>query len=434
MITANKNRILVFLCMIIAITLCMGHVLGNRIILMLSIALFLGGIVFTSWSGKVLYLICFFLPWSPLIKFEPKTMSIYTVGLIAACGLTWIRYRISFRKYILPAILMIVLICAVRLYYDVGIDNSFIMFSIMLVLFPIIGEDLHKTYDFYNLNFFFSLGIIAAALSAYYLVKYPMIARFIDVHSVQAVTRYSGYYGDANFYSAHIVAALAGYLVMFGNAGKRTFISILMSIALLYCGLLSVSKTFVITAILVLFLWVFRILFIKKNFSYKVVTIAVIGMVGITIIASNLFSSLFDVIAIRFGNSSTLSDLTTGRSTIWLDYLRYFADNPAVIFFGNGYVNLLLDEHSTHNTLLQGVFQFGIVGCLILFFWLRDLFKITLRNVKMGQKHFFACLILVIGVFLPWMSIDLLFGDEFFLMMFYISLGFKWIYESSAET
>ncbi len=433
MVTVNKNHLLVLVCMIISATLCIGHITGSRILVILAMLLFLGGVVFTSRTGKVLYLLCYFIPWATLIKFEPRTMSIYTIGLIGACLLTWIRYRMTVQRYMLPAVALVMLMVVVRLFYGFGMDNSFIMFCIMLLLFPIMGEDLHQTYDFYHLNFFFSIGIISAALSAYFLVQYPTIARFIDVISVQDITRYSGYYGDPNFYSAHIAAALGGYLILFSHARKRMLESIVMSVTLLYCGLLSVSKSFVIVAALMILLWILLILRIRKHISYKIITIVVIGAIALGIITSDIFSGLFNIIAIRFGSVSNLSDLTTSRSTIWATYLQYLEDNPGVLLFGKGYVNVLIEGRSSHNTILQGVYQFGIVGFIIFIFWLKDLFKITLKNLKLERKQYLARFILVVGVIFPWMSIDLLFFDEFFLMMFYISLGFKWLHKQSDE-
>lgn len=433
MVSVNKNHALAFLCMIIALALCVGHIAGNRILIILSMALFLGGIVYTSLKGKVLHLICFFLPWAPLIKFEPETMSIYTVGLIGACLVTWIRYRISFQRNILPAVALIVFTLTVRLFYGLGIDNSFIMFGIMLMLFPIVGKDLHKTYDFSSFLFFFSIGVISAALSAYYLVKYPTIARFIDVFSWSEITRYSGFYGDANFYSAHISAALAGYLIIMGTGAKKMGNAIVMSLILLYCGLLAASKSFIITLVLMLLIWIFQLLFTKKSGSRKILIIILVAALVAAIVASGIFADLFNIIISRFESASNLSELTTGRSTIWMNYLRYLSHNLEVLLFGKGYINALVDGRASHNTILQGVYQFGIVGVVILIAWLKKLFEITLYNVKIDRKQYLQCAILLIGVFLPWMSIDLLFFDEFFLMMFYVSLGFKRISEQKDD-
>lgn len=437
MITIKKssinNYILMLLCLCIAAVLCIGHITGSRLFVTFAMVVFMAAIVFTSMAGKALYLVCFFLAWAPLMKFEPGTMSLYTVGLIGVCVLTWLRYRMMIQQYVLPAMALIMLTAVVRLFYGLGIDNSFIMFCIILLLFPVIGHDLHKTYDFYHLNLFFSIGVISAALSACFLVQYSSIAKFIDVYSWNEITRYSGYYGDANFYSAHISAALAGLMIQFLGSRKRMWGSILLSVLLLYCGFLSASKSFVITVAVIALLGILQIFNVRRNISDKIMTVMTVVAVVVGIVASNAFADVFRVIAIRFGNTSDLYSLTTGRSAIWMDYLRYMESNPVIIFFGKGYVNIFVAGHSTHNTLLQGVYQFGIVGLSIFIMWMVGLFKISLKSVKIERKQYLPCLILLVGVIMPWMGIDLLFFDEFFLMMFYISLGFKWIQEQSVE-
>lgn len=429
MVNINKNRILMMVCMIISVTLCVGHISGNKILIVLSMALFLGEIIFTSLSGKSLYLIYFFLPWAPLIKFEPGVMSIYTIGLIGVCVITWIRHRKFFYKQIFIAIALIIFILIVRLFYEFEIDNTFIMFSIMLMLFPIVCKDMHEVCDFYDLNSFFSVGIISAALAAYFLAKYPMIGKFIDVYSWSKITRYSGFYGDSNFYSAHISAAMAGILILFLDSPKKPLRFMVIAALLLYCGLISASKAFVITIAVIFLLWILSVFSIHRDMSNKIIIIITVVIITIGIVVSGAFDDVFNIIAFRFKDTTDLSNLTTGRSDIWAAYMQYILSNPEIFLFGRGYVNVILEEtgYSTHNTLLQSIYQFGIVGFAMLVFWLKNLFKITLPNLKIKHNQYLSCIILIVGVFLPWLSIDLLFFDELFLMMFYVSLGFKWI-------
>lgn len=422
-----------FLCLCISVMLCVGHVTSNRLLVILSMALFMIGIAFTSILGKALYLVCFFLPWAPLIKFEPRTMSLYTVGLIAVCLLTWVRYKFVIHKYILPAMALVMFLFIVRMFYGARIDNSFIMFSIMLLLFPVMGNDLHKTYSFTSLNLFLSIGVISSALSAYYLVIYPSIAKFIDVYSWSEITRYSGYYGDSNFYSAHISAALAGLLIQFSGSGKKSWKFILLAVVLLYCGLLSASKSFVITIFVMFLLWIMHLLSARTNWSNKVITIlAVIVVIG-GILVSNAFADVLNVVAIRFGSASNISNFTTGRSDIWVNYIRHMVSNFEILLFGQGYTNILVEGRAAHNTLIQAVYQFGLVGLPLFFSWLKGVFEISLTSLKKESKNNLLYLILLLGVFLSWMSLDLLFFDEFFLMLLYVSLGFRWINEKSSE-
>ena len=220
---------------------------------------------------------------------------------------------------------------------------------------------------------------------------------------------------------------------MLGSFKKKAGQSIVMAVVLLYCGLLSASKSFVITAVLVVFFGILHLLRARRNISHKIVTIVTMSVVIIVVWVSNIFSVAFNIVAIRFENSTNIADLTTGRSTIWMNYFEYIKSNIGVMLFGKGYTNVLVEGRASHNTLIQGVYQFGIVGLSIFLVWLRCLFDITLQHLKIKRKQYAPCIILAVGVFLPWLGIDLLFFDEFFLMMLYVSSGFKWICEYFPE-
>lgn len=169
----------------------------------------------------------------------------------------------------------------------------------------------------------------------------------------------------------------------------------------------------------------------SRNISQMILTIGMICVVVIAIVASDVFSALFTIIAIRFGYNASLADLTTGRSDIWLDYIEYFITHPGTLLLGKGYTNVLVGGHSTHNTVLQGIYQFGVFGAVIFCAWLKEMLKIMLGHFIIKRNERLSCIILAIATFLPWMAIDLLFFDEFFLMIFYVCLGFKFISESS---
>ena len=129
------------------------------------------------------------------------------------------------------------------------------------------------------------------------------------------------------------------------------------------------------------------------------------------------------MITLRFAQASDMSTFTTGRSDIWVNYFEYFRLNPLTVFFGKGYTNILINEKASHNTLIQIIFQFGIVGSVCLFMWIKQIIKISLSGIKIGKKSVPLFIILLIGTVFPWMGIDIMFFDEFYLMIFYLCLG-----------
>jgi O-antigen ligase len=206
-----------------------------------------------------------------------------------------------------------------------------------------------------------------------------------------------------------------------------------MSVVLLYCGLLSVSKSFLLITLCLLLFWGAKLLFAKGKVSLKfsVIFVAVIG--GVFILSTTVFADSVNLILSRFSNDNSISDFTTKRTDIWLNYFRHFSDNPSVFFFGNGYTSVLVNEKAAHNTLIQLIFQFGIVGLSFYVVWLAFLVKKFFNRIFFKINDFMSVLILLIGCIGPWLALDMLFLDEFFLMPIIVFSGILFINKDSSE-
>ena len=421
-------------CLLITAWLLAAQVLAYTWLLSFCFVCFMCFIIWASFKGHALPILLFFLPWAPLIKFRPGTISVYTVALLVvllAC-LLFKNRRGASAKYVIPALGLAVLTLIVKLLYGYSISNAYVLFFAFLLAFPLVVREIDEgKYDFYDLTVFFSVGIIFAALSSRALLEFSTISRFIEVHEQLAYKRYSGFYGDPNFYSAHITAAMAGILVLLSklnHVGKRIFL--VASLALLtYCGFLSVSKTFLVVAVCVLLLWFVQMLFQRGKISGKLFTLLCILVFGFFVLSSTVFDSLVDLIVMRMVESSgNLTDLTTGRWTIWKNYLDELWNHSALLFFGNGYTNVKLDSHTAHNTIIQAVYQFGITGTAMFVAWFWMYVQTMLRGVKVRSDMLMPIVILLFGVVGPWMSLDMLFFDEIFLLTFYVLVGVRGLF------
>lgn len=82
-----------------------------------------------------------------------------------------------------------------------------------------------------------------------------------------------------------------------------------------------------------------------------------------------------------------------------------------------------LNNKASHNTLIQVVYQFGLIGMPLLISWV----VISLRNLftqlNAGHVKWKHALLMCVGVVLPWMGIDILQFDEFFLLPVYAVIG-----------
>lgn len=413
-------------CLLACLLLVLAQTVGNGFLLLLVLIGCLLLAALACRQGLAIPVLLFFLPWSPLMKLAPGRISFYTIGLLICCALALAQdgMRLTVRQVVLAASLMALTLTA-KILQTGSITNDYLMFVFMLLLFPCVARSCPRATSFRCATMFFAGGIFSAAILARLVAHYPNISRYIIVESYLTVTRLSGFYGDPNFYSAHVTACLAGVLVLLSRETekRRQILLAAVSVALLYCGLLSASKTFVLT-VACLFLFWLPILLERGNYGSARTRLLFGVLCAVAfVLVSPAFRQVLQIIGARFTEGEGLAGLTTNRTTLWLQYLTAFVHDIPLTLFGAGYTSVNLFRKASHNTLIQAVYQFGILGIPLLLVWmwnmLADMFPESDKPLA-GWKY---TVLLCIGSFLPWMALDILQYDEFFLLPVYVLLG-----------
>lgn len=413
-------------CLLACLLLVLAQTVGNGFLLLLVLIGCLLLAALACRQGLAIPVLLFFLPWSPLMKLAPGRISFYTIGLLICCALALAQdgMRLTVRQVVLAASLMALTLTA-KILQTGSITNDYLMFVFMLLLFPCVARSCPRATSFRCATMFFAGGIFSAAILARLVAHYPNISRYIIVESYLTVTRLSGFYGDPNFYSAHVTACLAGVLVLLSRETekRRQILLAAVSVALLYCGLLSASKTFVLT-VACLFLFWLPILLERGNYGSARTRLLFGVLCAVAfVLVSPAFRQVLQIISARFTEGEGLAGLTTNRTTLWLQYLTAFVHDIPLTLFGAGYTSVNLFRKASHNTLIQAVYQFGILGIPLLLVWmwnmLADMFPESDKPLA-GWKY---TVLLCVGSFLPWMALDILQYDEFFLLPVYVLLG-----------
>lgn len=413
-------------CLLACLLLVLAQTVGNGFLLLLVLIGCLLLAALACRQGLAIPVLLFFLPWSPLMKLAPGRISFYTIGLLICCALALAQdgMRLTVRQVVLAASLMALTLTA-KILQTGSITNDYLMFVSMLLLFPCVARSCPRATSFRCATMFFAGGIFSAAILARLVAHYPNISRYIIVESYLTVTRLSGFYGDPNFYSAHVTACLAGVLVLLSRETEKRCQILLaaVSVALLYCGLLSASKTFVLT-VACLFLFWLPILLERGNYGSARTRLLFGVLCAVAfVLVSPAFRQVIRIISARFTEGEGLAGLTTNRTTLWLQYLTAFVHDIPLTLFGAGYTSVNLFRKASHNTLIQAVYQFGILGIPLLLVWmwnmLADMFPESDKPLA-GWKY---TVLLCVGSFLPWMALDILQYDEFFLLPVYVLLG-----------
>lgn len=416
-----------FASIAVVLALCAVQIRGNTMMTLACLGVFMALMGLACVHDYTLPMLLFFLPWSQLLRLNPSSFSFYTFAIVMICAISVVKKRFFIKRYPLVAgIALMFLTLLAKLLDGYELSFDYVAFMMLIVLFPVVKEEAtEQKYDFFEVVSFFSVGIIVAALCAQQFARYPNIAKFIRVDSYLTITRMCGFYGDPNYYTAQITAALAGAAVAIlreSNKKRISFLAALM-LVLVYCGFLSGSKSFVLVAACVLCLWYVEVLRLRKRTGLKILLIMGSVIFALFIATSALFSGWLNVIITRFSFTTDISSFTTGRTELWGKYLNEILSDVKVLLIGKGLTNVKVDGRASHSTLIQIVFQLGILSGTVLVAWISCLFRDMLREVRLKRNDVMCTAILLLGAFLPWMAIDVLLFDEFFLLQWYVCVG-----------
>lgn len=424
------------LCLCFAEVSCLllAQALGSTVLLLPCLVGFMVLMLWSAFQNMAVPVFLFFLPFAPLLKMAPGTISFYTLALLAVYAFYAVKGCKNVRiLHLVPALILIMATLSIKLLSGWEVTNTYILFVISLLLVPFLAAEMDNRYDFYWLTLFFVLGIAAAALTSQMLADSSTIARYISIVNELGIDRRTGYYNDPNFYSAHITAALGGVFVLLLNQTDRVRRSVLAgaAVVLLYCGLLSVSKSFLLVSVCLIICWFLAFMSQRGRVSTKIVMMVTLFLVALFILSSSVFTDLLDLMMSRLDNATNLSDLTTHRVDLWEKYIRTLGSDGRLLLFGNGYSDTLVDGRAAHNTLIQAVFLFGIVGCAVLTAWIVFFVRNMLGDgPRVRRLDWAQGTILFLGCLGPWMALDYLFFDEFFLIPLYLCVAIRFLTRS----
>lgn len=427
-------------CLIATSLVCAAQISGNQWLILFALLCCLAVMSLACMAGMTIQAALFFLPWSPLMKLSPDSSSFFTIALLLCCGLSLMqcRMRLTVSQVLLCACLTALTLTA-KILQGGSLSKGYFVWLVMLLLFPCVTKGIASTVSFRSVTLFFACGIVAAVIWARLTANLPNISRYVIVTHYQSVLRFAGFYGDPNFYSAHITACLAGILTLLRDETVRTrqlWLS-LIALILFYCGLLSGSKTYAVVVVCLCLLWIPLLLERKGNANERKARERLLAGLAFAIVLISFLPAFQTLIANaykRFTEVPQLSGLTTGRTDIWLEYLHGFADNIPLTLFGAGYTDVNLFRKSAHSTIVQSVYQFGIVGIPLFAMWLLHMLAGMFPNEQFPHINRKVTIFLCVGAMLPWLSLDILLIDEIFLIPVYVVLGIAYASGFGDET
>ncbi len=176
------------------------------------------------------------------------------------------------------------------------------------------------------------------------------------------IMRFQGLMLDPNYYMTTVMVGLASLAKLKESGRMKMLPFVIMGVCMVALGILTYSKTFFLAFVL------FGVIYIIWQFRNKRVFVGILLVLAVVLAADVLLlseNSPFAVVIARLLNSEDLSDLTTGRTDIYMAYIKEIVKSPLSFFFGYGMSTPEL-EKAPHNIYLQIMYYTGIVGLVLI--------------------------------------------------------------------
>jgi O-antigen ligase len=434
-----KNNILIAIICILIVLL--GHAVNNTFLLGFGLLAVLS--LFVLNYKNFLPLLFFFLPFAPILKINPGSVSVYAIAALCIGMLYSLKIRFRYDSKILLIVLGLVGVSILAKYTMINsVTVDYFVFIFLILIIPNYIKTYRSSLNVERTIAYFVIGVVIASIASQQLMSLSSLQPYINVYQWEKMdlTRLSGFYGDANYHAALILAAINSLLILLIKYTGRTRIIIYFVIlSLIYLGSLTVSKSFILFLLVTVSIWLLGYLSIKGETRSKLVIIPAIAILSVLIMNTTIFQSQFKMYQTRFSMTSDTSSLTTGRSEIFQNYYDYLVQNQYSLILGQGYSQVYyntFEYRASHNTIIQTVYQFGIIGFMFIIMWFirfNTISKKYRHRLKLNTKVFVAAIFA--ACYLPWMALDMLFFDEFILItaLFLITKNFIVLHTESLK-
>lgn len=411
-----------------------SQVTSNTPLLLLSF-LSIALITICNYKKDFLPIMFTLLPFASITKISPSGYTLFSIIFLLVLFIFSVKNQFNYDAKIIITVSVLFLTTLIpQFLHGLHINPGYILFFALLIFIPSYLKSLNGVYHFRKITYAFSSSLIIASSLAYFTAGIPQISKFLVSFATEStnIVRFFGFSSDPNYYGGEITAAIACLAVLILMTNKLTIkvINIVLISVLFYFGTLSISKSFIIVSIFIMFLATVSYITARSVTAVEKIVIASLMLIlGTILYAQNIFGTQVSLYNERLSNVVDVNSLTTNRLTLFGDYYNYALGSFERLFIGQGYNNsydpTLLK--ASHNTIIQIVYQFGVVGIVVLFSWYRRMMNIINNIDGLNKAQVLIVGILIIGLFLPWLSLDMLFSEEFIYIIALYIIGVSYV-------
>lgn len=386
-----------------------SHMLSvtSAYIIILSVLIICRDIINISVNKYILVLVCGVFYFFSL-KTELIYMLIFTMPLLCglpgnyimpiACVFYLIKSRrINIKQLFFCCFIILMELIASLFYKKINIPNIVGYITNLMMFFCLIYDetkiDLKKCLYYYALGIFITSVVIVIATVLSTPTWMHDIAtgyfRFGEVQHDSAdnlnVTL------NANALAFYSITGISCIVVLLKIKAYNRWFLLTELFFLVLTGLMTLSRTWLLVAFILLIIFVF-----SSNTSLKGIIKKIVGLVVLSIFIFLIMNNIPEVLEgmlNRFNRSDFLSG--NGRFNITAEYMQAFFENLRIMLLGSGvtqYQSVMKMSESLHNSFIQILVCYGFIGATVFMLgWLGEVFRI-IRKVKILYCIPFICI------------------------------------------
>ena len=303
---------------------------------------------------------------STIFKLSPGSTSLFTYILLLLCVMLFLKRRTIPPSWLLLAIYLVAVpVLTVQLKAFNVLKWIKLLCGLLLAYYYF---DDNAPRNDTEVFWAFIFGLLGASFTRLIDSHVFRIERFLEeIDTVgdagkefMDVVRYAGLSNDANYYTVNLIISLCLLIILLYE--RKTSLPLFLALAamLLYFDVSTYSKSAMLMLILPISVFVYTV---KKSGRRSLRVLLILGAAGAVAFLVITGGGAFGVVLSRLSaGEGDLSKLTTGRTTIWLWNLEFFAKHPGWFLIGKGINAALINGRGHHNTYIECIYHLGLIG------------------------------------------------------------------------
>ena len=276
----------------------------------------------------------------------------------------------------LYCIFSLLMLLPVSQVYKIGSQLSFWYFVTFLLLTLCFVKEINVK-NFLKCFVIMVLGICVSFLFVT-IVNSNYGVQILASYSKGVVNRFSPVLGDPNLACGVIIIAFFSLFALYKQKeiNKPVYFSLLTLLGVFVLRTLSKSALIVVAVFAVyLILDIVITSIITKNKKHLLELVwYLIAFTIVGLIEWQYIDALFYRVTGEYNGwwnqeqtAKPLDNLTTGRMTLWIEYLKAIFGNAQILLFGSGINSGFVFRGAAHNAIIEYLYKLGLVQTLILF-------------------------------------------------------------------